>query len=241
MRINQYLAKVIGIGRRKADEIVSKKSVKINSHIANLGDRVSSDDQIEVFDGKKWKAVGVGTNESKVVLAYKPPRVMTTRFDPEGRKTIYDILPSEFAPYKSAGRLDYLSEGLIILSTNGHLILSITHPKFKTKKTYLVGITKPLSEKHIQLAGSGSMVIEDYKLNPVKIYRAQTNNYSYLNIDPKLYWYEFTLSEGRNRQIRKMVANFGGGVCRLIRIKHGIFELSEKIYKSGYVTSNISI
>jgi 23S rRNA pseudouridine2605 synthase len=239
MRLNQYIAKNTGISRRKADEVISKGWVKIGGELAGLGVQVDDKMTISIFNGWSWSDVSPKGESSTVLLMYKPPEVMTTRDDPEGRKIIYDLLPEKYKNYKTAGRLDFMSEGLLVLSENGHLILSMTHPKFKTHKTYLVGLQRELSQQQIDLASSGEMEIEGYKLNPVKIDKVSIDKYLYLNPDRRVYWYEFTLSEGRNRQIRKMATQFGSGVHRLIRIRHGLFELTPEIKKKGFVESRM--
>lgn len=239
MRLNQYVAKLTGISRRKADSLIESGHVKVNQVIAELGVKVSETDKIEVFEGKVWKNLSQNTESSKVVLMYKPKKVITTSDDPEGRKTIYDVIPKEFKSYKSAGRLDYLSEGLIILSQNGDLILSLTHPRFKTRKSYLVGMIKPLRPAQIKQAKSGVIEIEGYKLNSVTIEPADVYRYNYLKLETSLYWYNFILNEGRNRQIRKMATFFKNGVGRLIRVEHGPFSLTPEILKKGYLETTM--
>jgi 23S rRNA pseudouridine2605 synthase len=234
MRINQFIAKSTGISRRKADEEIKSKRVKVNGTLAELSHSVTEEDTIEYFNGKVWSTLSADNDDNTVVLMYKPVQVMSTRSDPEGRKTIYNVLPSKYRDFKSAGRLDYMSEGLLILSRNGKLILSLTHPKFKTKKRYLLGLKNVLSQKHIDLAQSGDLVIDNYKLNPVNIEEANTAHYQYLRLDPKSHWYMVTLSEGRNRQIRKMIQKFGNQITKLIRVSHGTFELDEEVYRKRY-------
>ena len=239
MRINQYLAKQLGISRRKADQWIQQGLVKINSAPAILGTIIQNTDQVEVYTPKGWQNVSPQSETAKIVLMYKPPKTMTTRFDPQGRRTIYDLLPKNFKNYKPVGRLDFMSEGLLILSQNGHLIFSLTHPKFKTQKVYLVGLIKPLTQEQIALAQSGTMELDSYLLNPVKIVLADVKQYQFLGLSRQHYWYAFTLSEGRNRQIRKMVHFFHNSVVRLIRVSHGQFQLTPKIYRQGYVLTTL--
>lgn len=239
MRINQYIAKSKGISRRKADEAIKSSFVKVNGDLAQLQYYVQTDDLIEYYDGKKWTNVAPHNENNTVLLLYKPKKVVTTHFDPEGRKTIYSLIPKEFDGYKSAGRLDYMSEGLIVLSQNGNFILSLTHPKFKTSKKYLVGLSKPLNHSQIQDASSGTMEIDGYKLNPVIISKARIDDYSYLRLEKNLFWYSFELKEGRNRQIRKMMGEYNNPVKRLIRVAHGHYTLSPEILKKGYSMSTV--
>ena len=239
MRLNQYIAKHTGISRRKADTIISYKEAKVNDEIAVLGTKVGEEDKVEVFDGRVWKNISKNTDQSTVLLLYKPKKVMTTRDDPEGRETIYDVIPPEFEDYKSAGRLDFMSEGLLVLSQNGHLILSLTHPKFKTKKSYLVGLHSRLTPEQIEIARNGEIEIEDYLLNPVEITDADAKKYGYLRLQRGFYWYDFTLTEGKNRQIRKMATYFNNSVGRLIRVAHGHFSLTPEIFEKGFVMTSM--
>jgi len=239
MRINQYLAKQLGISRRKADQWIQQGLVKVNSSPALLGAIIQDTDQVEVYTDRGWRNVSPQNQANEVILMYKPPQVMTTRFDPQGRKTIYDLLPSYFKNYKPVGRLDFMSEGLLILSQNGHLIFALTHPKFKTQKVYLVGLVKPLTVEQIALAQSGTMELDGYLINPVKIMPTKASIYAFLKLSTQYYWYTFTLSEGRNRQIRKMVHYFHNSVVKLIRIRHGQFQLTPEIYHRGYIVTNL--
>jgi 23S rRNA pseudouridine2605 synthase len=237
MRLNQYVAKHTGISRRKADEQIQNGRVRINGELNKLGSQVTESDLVETFNGKSWQNISQKSESSKVILLYKPPRVMTTKDDPEKRKTVYHLIPKKYATFKTAGRLDFMSEGLLVLSENGHMILSMTHPKFKTSKKYLVALSRPLLQKDIQKAETGNIVIEGYKLNPVQIETANLDDFKYLRLEKNKHWYVFTLSEGKNRQIRKMATYFKNIVFRLIRIEHGPFKLSEKVYKAGFIVT----
>jgi 23S rRNA pseudouridine2605 synthase len=241
MRLNQFLAKHTGISRRTADEVIKNGDVKVNGRPGVLGDKIENTDKVEVQRKGKWETFNLAEEESQVLLLYKPIFTVSTRDDPDKRRTIYDLIPRNFENHKSAGRLDYMSEGLLVLSTNGHLILSLTHPKFKTPKEYFVGLKKPLTHEQIDKAKMGQIELEDYLLNPVDIKPLSNNlasKYFYLKLENNLVWYSFSLSEGRNQQIRKMCKMFGNQVIRLIRVKHGRFELTEDIKKKGWMLVN---
>lgn len=238
MRLNQFLAKHIGISRRNADEIIKRGEVKVNHVEGQLHNQIEPNDMVQVLTKGVWKTFSLDSDEDKVLLLYKPIFTMTTRSDPEGRKTIYDLLPSQYFNYKPAGRLDYMSEGLLVLSPNGHLLLSMTHPKFKTKKVYIVGLQQSLSQKDVREAVSGGIEIDGYELNPVEILPVDTKHWSCLKLETHLHWYEFILTEGRNQQIRKMAKYFGNKVQRLIRIKHGRFAITPELKKETFLLTN---
>jgi 23S rRNA pseudouridine2605 synthase len=234
MRINQYLAYNINISRRKADEYISKGKVLINGVKAQLGEQVKDGDVLEYFDIKANKIkleVNLLKDKNQSILFYKPIFCLTSKFDPEKRKTIYDFLPKTFHHLKPAGRLDYMSEGLLVLSNDGDQINELTHPKFNKNKVYFVAVKLPLAEKDLKQFAQG-FVIDDYTLNPVLVSRLKDDdliNYSYLNLQPDLFWYSFELSEGRNNQIRKMILVKGQKVQRLIRVKQGNYSMSKEL------------
>jgi 23S rRNA pseudouridine2605 synthase len=237
-RLNQYLAKNTGISRRQADEMIGSNKVKINGVIATLGQKVDEEkDKVEVVE--KWATKKIEAQQIAVqtIVFYKPIFSLTTRKDPQGRKTIYDFLPHHLHNLKPAGRLDYMSEGLLIMSNNGDLINELTHPRYESDKSYLVGLNQSLTSVQLAQASSGKMEIDGYEINPVIITELSStgrSKFDYLGLNSKLYWYRFDLSEGRNNQIRKMCEFFNKRVVRLIRTKQGQYELTQSLYKNKF-------
>ncbi len=242
MRLNQYIAKYQSISRRHADELISDVKVFVNSLPAVLGQQIDETKDLVVI--QKFKDPTKGSIEiqpktfcKQTVLFYKPIFCLTTRFDPQKRKIIYDFLPKQFFNLKPAGRLDYMSEGLLILSNDGELIDDLTHPKNQHTKSYLVGVNQKLGSNFLKVAKSGSMEIDDYQLNQVNIEpldKTEHSSYSYLKLNHDLHWYKFVLTEGRNNQIRKMVEAFGLRVQRLIRIQQGQYSLTQELFTDKY-------
>lgn len=232
MRINKFLAQVLGLSRRSAEILVNASHVKVNGTLSKLFTTVEESDSVEVFENGKWVTL-TGLDNKRTVLMYKPIFCVTTRVDEVKRKTIYDFLPKSFLELKSAGRLDYMSEGLLVLSNDGDLIHKLTHPSNETKKVYLVGLRGSFKPKEIKEMEEG-ITIEKYKLNPVKVEKYAGDKYEYLRLQPSLTWYIFTLTEGRNNQIRKMTEYFGLKVQRLIRIEHGNYKLTKELYKNRW-------
>jgi 23S rRNA pseudouridine2605 synthase len=227
MRINKYLAQHMGISRRQADELIKRGEVKRNGTVAELNNQVEEQDNIEVLMKMQWKNIG-GT-ELKTAVIYKSIFTVTTREDEENRATIYERISPEYRSLKSAGRLDYMSEGLLVLSNDGDLIFRLTHPKNETKKVYLVSLIDPFDKKDIDLMKKG-FELEGYNLNPVVV-TDYDGKYEYLKLDSRKFWYYFTLTEGRNNQIRKMCMLLGKKVARLIRVEHGEFILTPELYE----------
>jgi 23S rRNA pseudouridine2605 synthase len=237
-RINQYLAKHLPLSRRSAEKYITQGLVKINGKQAALNTLVEEKDTVEVFFQQNWKKLAYSDNkENQTILFYKPPFAITGKKRDSDKKTIYNYLPKIYHSLNPAGRLDYLSEGLLILSNDGLLINELTHPKFGHTKTYLVNIDKRFSEKERKSLERG-VILDNYKLRPIQITltsNTMLKKYSFLKLNPKGYWYFFALSEGRNNQIRKMCKLVDKKVYRLIRIRQGKYELSPKLFKNGII------
>ena len=268
-RINQFLAKSLGISRREADNYVERGLIEVNGSLAGFSDRVGDEDVIKIYENDNWRNLNQTKVIEQTVLFYKPIFSITSNYDPQGRKTIYNYLPTKYHQLKSAGRLDYMTEGLLILSNNGNLIQDLTHPKNEHQKMYLVGLKEKLSKEAFTSFEKG-FVLEDKKLNPVKVTElkseastvsskkdpAKTNKpaptvlkhavitgknlgdqaeYFYLNLQPNFFWYKFTLTEGRNNQIRKMVESFESKVLRLIRVQQGDYKLTKELFEEKMI------
>lgn len=234
-RLNQFLAARTGVSRRDADVWIREGSVTYNGKPGNLFDRVSEDDLVAYKKDGKWVELDPIT-EGKTILMFKPIFTVTTRKDPEGRKTIYDRIPSAFKDLKPAGRLDYMSEGLLVLSSDGQLIQELTHPKFEHEKVYLVGTTTEIPDKVFEMFTNG-FDLEGVPLNPVQVRQLRENNaeFNYLKLQPNLTWYKFSLTEGRNNQIRKMCWAFDIKVQRLIRIQQGPYKLTKELFFAKFL------
>jgi 23S rRNA pseudouridine2605 synthase len=233
MRINKFLAQSLGLSRRNADDLIRDKQVKINSTTAELFNTVEEKDSVEYRENGQWVALN-DLKKTRTTLMYKPIFCVTTRDDEMKRKTIYHFLPPSYLELKSAGRLDYMSEGLLVLSNDGDLIYRLTHPSNESKKVYLVGVRGSFRPKEIAEMGEG-IVVENYNLNPVKVEKYEGKQYDFLRLQPSFSWYIFTLTEGRNNQIRKMTEYYGIKVQRLVRVEHGEFKITSDLYKKRWL------
>lgn len=212
MRINKFLAESGVASRRGADQLIKEGFVKINGKVCNLGDEVLSDDSVTVK--------GVPVNKVKKYDYYimnKPKGYVCTVKDDKGRKTVMDLLPPKTERLFPVGRLDYDTEGLLILTNDGDLTYRLTHPKNEVTKTYLVKTEKPVNEDSLNKLRAG-VYIDGVKTNKCKIKLIETTkSYSKVHI---------TISEGRNRQVRKMFETIGANVDFLKRIKIGDLTLT---------------
>ncbi len=237
MRINQFLAKNLGISRRQGDEIIQQSKVRLDGQKAQLFDKINSDSVVEVLKNNSWIKISI-KKESSTILFYKPVFCLTTRSDPEKRKTIYDFLPTSFFSLKPAGRLDYMSEGLIVMSEDGNLIQSLTHPKNGHPKEYLVALSSELDKEFIEHLYKG-INLDNYNLNPVKVTLFEDfDKYSYLKLNSKQIWYKFLLTEGRQNQIRRICELKSQKVIRLIRVRQAQFSISKELYIKKWLNIN---
>ena len=212
MRINKFLAESGVCSRRTADKLIEDGVVYINGKVANIGDEVEESDNVKV-NGKTVKPV----KKYEYYIMNKPKGYVSTVKDDKGRKTVMDLLPDCSKRLFPIGRLDYDTEGLLILTNDGTLTFKLTHPKNEIPKTYSVRTEKPVSEEEIQKLRFGVYIdgVKTKKCN-IKIIE-QNKNYTKVHI---------TITEGRNRQIRKMFEAIGSGVAFLKRIKIGDLTLS---------------
>lgn len=217
IRLNKYIAQCGVASRRGADELVFAGKVLVNGEVADSpGIKVSANDSVQV-NGRSISLPGAENDIT--ILLHKPVETVTTAKDPQGRKTVLDLLPEKIRNMRPfpVGRLDFFSEGLLLLTTDGDLCYRLTHPKYHLPKVYKVTIRGSVPEKAIKTMKAGMTLAEGDKLAPVKVVArkpvAGTQTI------------EMTLIQGVNRQIRRMCDEFGLTILRLHRIKQGPIEL----------------
>lgn len=205
-RLQKILSQCGITSRRKAEEMILQGEVTVNGQIAVLGMKADPErDHIKVR-GKILKTV-----HSKVYLLFnKPERCITSLSDPEKRSTIMDYLRGIKSRVYPVGRLDYNSEGLVLLTNDGELAHAILHPTRKIPKTYLVKIDGVLEDKDISQLKKG-MKLEDGITAPARIEKVRKMKANS--------WVEITIHEGRKRQVRRMFERLGHPVIRLKRTR----------------------
>ena len=213
MRINKFLAYSGVASRRTADKMIDDGQVKINGKVCNPGDDVNiSSDSVSV-NGKLVNII----KKYDYYIMNKPKGYVCTVKDDKGRKTVMDLLPNNSKRLFPVGRLDYDSEGLLILTNDGDLTYKLTHPKNEVPKTYLVKTEKPVSDDDLIKLRSG-VYIDGVKTKKCNVRLIETTKSG-----SKLH---VTITEGRNRQIRKMFEAVNNNVDFLKRIKIGDLVLS---------------
>ncbi len=213
MRINKFLAEQGIASRRGCDELVAEGRVKINGKTAKAGDDVSASDSVEL-DGK--------TLSHKVKYEYyllnKPKGCVCTVSDEKDRKTVMDFLPAGAGRVFPVGRLDYDTEGMLILTNDGDLAYRLTAPKNEIPKTYLVRIEGTVTDQQLNRLRAGVEIERGVVTKKCKINVTETNKaYTKLQV---------VLTEGKNREIRKLFEAVGKNVNFLKRIKIGELTLT---------------
>ncbi|WP_270940239.1 pseudouridine synthase [Romboutsia lituseburensis] len=227
MRINKYIASCGVASRRKAEEIILQGRVKVNGKtVEELSFSVDENNDIVEIDNEQ-----IGLDEKKVyIVLNKPEGYITTVKDQFDRPSVLDLVKDIKERIYPIGRLDYETSGLLILTNDGDLTYTLTHPKHEVDKTYMAivkGIPTPEQMKDFE----SGLYIEDYKTAPAKIKivkKDEEKNYAICQIK---------IHEGRNRQVRKMCRAINHPVMRLRRVAMGKITLKEtEIGKYRYLT-----
>ena len=220
-RIQKVVAAQGVYSRRQVEKLIEDRKIKVNGIIVSQkGIKVDpSVDRIQI-DGKAFEYEG--KPEFAAILINKPRRVLVTRSDPENRKTVYDLLPKKWQLLKPVGRLDYNSQGALIMTNDGDLILKLTHPRYHLEKVYEVKVTSVPDEKQLKRLRQG-IVIDGERTLPAKVTVMKKYESSVI--------LKFVLFEGKNRQIRKMCEAVGLTVKELRRMSIGPVKL--KMLRSG--------
>ena len=213
MRINKFLADKGIASRRHADEMITAGRIKINGKIATLGANIEDGDVVLVDD----MPVSSAEKTEKYYIMNKPKGVVCTVSDDRGRKTVMDFLPDGVVRLFPVGRLDYDTEGLLILTNDGDLAFRLTHPTSEIPKTYMARIEGTMTEKDLNRIRSG-IELDGVMTKKCKAHIVETNK-SYTKV-------QITITEGKNRQVRRMFEAIGRNVEFLKRISIGQLKLT---------------
>lgn len=211
MRLNKFIAASGITSRRKADQLIAAGEISLNGKvITELGTEVFENDIVT------YKGQIINEEKSKIYLMLnKPPKYLSSVSDDRDRKTVIDLVKNTYSErLYPVGRLDYETEGLLILTNDGDITNKLTHPKHHIKKTYLVKTDKPITKEIISNLENG-VLIDDYMTKKAELKLDIKNNNQC----------EITIGEGRNRQVRKMFASQGLEVVYLKRLSMGDLKL----------------
>lgn len=212
-RLQKVMAHAGVASRRKSEEIIAEGRVKVNGEIiTEMGFKVEPEQDQIIVDGE------IITEEKKVyLLLNKPEGYITTVSDPKGRPTVMDLIPDLKQRLYPAGRLDYDSSGLLILTNDGDLTYKLTHPKKEVNKKYRVLAAGEIIESDFKKFENG-MIIDGKKTSA-----AEVSNINYQNDKTQ---FEIVIHEGRNRQVRRMIKIAGYQVLSLKRIAFSFLDLN---------------
>ena len=204
------------MSRRAAEEQIRLGKVRVNGRVANIGDSIEAGVDVVEFNGS---IIIPKCDEKLCIMLHKPRGYVTTMSDEKGRKNVSMLVSDLNVRVYPIGRLDMDSEGLLLLTNDGQLAEKLTHPKHDIPKIYHVTVKGQVIDRQIEEL-SAPMVIDGYKIMPVKVTRLNT-----AERDPRFTELEMTLFEGRNRQIRKMCEGVSLSIHRLKRVAIGNLRL----------------
>ncbi len=205
-RLQKIISKCGIASRRKAEELILEGRVTVNGAVAAIGMKADIENDHIKVSGKLL----IGGGPRVYLIFNKPVKCITAMHDPEGRPTVKKFMKGVKAKVFPVGRLDFLSEGLLIMTNDGELTNAILHPKNKIPKTYLVKIDGILDDKDILRLKKG-IKLQDGMTAPAKVRKTKKTEANS--------WIEITIHEGRKRQIRRMLERLGHPVIRLKRIR----------------------
>jgi 23S rRNA pseudouridine2605 synthase len=212
MRIQRALARAGILSRRKAEELVANGRVTVNGTLAQVGQTVDPERDVIKVDGER---IGAPAPLEWFVL-HKPAGVITSRNDPEGRKTVFDLVPAR-PGLTYVGRLDFLTEGVLLLTTDGAAAHRLTHPSHEVERTYVASVLGD-GDMAVHMAREG-VELEDGIVKPKRI--------SAEKLGRGRWELTITIAEGRNREVRRLCEACGLEVDRLVRVKFGPVELGD--------------
>jgi pseudouridine synthase len=213
LRLNRYLA-AAGVGsRRQCDELIRAGRIRVNEiPTSELGTKIDPERDAVFVDGVRVEAARC----ARTIALHKPPEVLVAARDVRGRSTVMDLVSDAPGRVFPVGRLDYRSEGLLLLTNEGELAFRLAHPRYKVEKVYEVDVAGDVPPRVLE-ALRGGVVLEDGPTQPAHVV--------VLRRDADRTRLEIRLREGRKRQIRRMIALFGLTVIRLVRVRFGSVSL----------------
>ncbi|MDH2925061.1 23S rRNA pseudouridylate synthase [Nicoletella semolina] len=226
-KLQKILARAGQGSRREIEQVIAQGRVSVDGKMATLGDRiqVSSSTKIRI-DGNLISLIPTQKAICRVLMYYKPEGELCTRSDPEGRSTVFDRLPRlTGSRWISVGRLDINTSGLLLFTTDGELANRLMHPSREVEREYSVRVFGEVDEAMLQRLRKG-VQLEDgtAQFKQIKAVGGTGINQ----------WFDVTLTEGRNREVRRLWESQGIQVSRLIRIRYGNIKLEKSLPRGGW-------
>ena len=220
-RISKYLSRVGACSRREAERLIEQGYVTVNGAVITTP--VTFVDDTDMITLRGEELAKKSDNPCRVWCYYKPVGLVTTHHDPEGRPTVFESLPKHMPRVISVGRLDLNSEGLLLLTNDGAFARMAEHPKTGWTRVYKVRVFGLFQKNMFDPLKTG-VTVEGvhYKGVAIDILSDIIESKS-----PRNFWLKMTLTEGKNREIRRLMSHIGLDVNRLIRLSYGPFELGD--------------
>ncbi|MGE0441082.1 MAG: pseudouridine synthase [Gemmatimonadales bacterium] len=212
MRLQRALARAGIASRRRAEELIEAGAVTIDGKVASLGSKVDPDRQSIKVRGRK-----VHQLESRWLVLHKPLGVVTTADDEQGRRTVLDLIPNNRG-LTYVGRLDVMTTGLLLLTTDGEAVHRLTHPRYRIPRRY-TALVHGVESARLAEALRGRVVVDGRPVVPLAV-RVRPGREGRSLVD-------VTLAEGRNAVVRKWIGAVGGKVERLARLSYGPIRLGD--------------
>lgn len=214
MRIQKLLSRAGVTSRRAAETLMREGRVHVNGHpVTTLGTRVDPDRDVVEVDGRR-----VSIQATRWIVLHKPAGALTTRVDPHGRRTVYDLLPAEHAACRYVGRLDLDTEGLLLFTNDGELAHRLLHPSSAIEREYRAGVRGLPSADRLRALTRG-VELDD---GPARALRARV-----LERQPEGGVLALVLAEGRKREVRRMLEAVGCPIRWLRRVRFGPVRLGD--------------
>lgn len=210
-----------GVGsRREIEQWIVAGRITVERKTATLGQRVTGRERISL-DGRELDTREQGPSPQRVLLYHKPEGEIVSRHDPQSRSTVFENLPAlEDARWIAVGRLDLNSQGLLLLTTDGELAHRLTHPRYEIVREYAVRVLGEVAPEGLARLKKG-IELEDGvgRFEKIELVGGEGANR----------WYQVSLLEGRNREVRRLWEAIGNRVSRLIRVRYGCIPLPREV------------
>lgn len=232
-KLQKVLARAGQGSRREIEAMIAENRISVDGKVATLGDRIDVHSGVKVrIDGHVVNLLHAQKEVCRVLMYYKPEGELCTRHDPEGRATVFDRLPRlTGSRWIAVGRLDINTSGLLLFTTDGELANRLMHPSREVEREYSVRVFGQVDEAMLQRLKKG-VQLEDgpASFKSIKAAGGQGMNQ----------WFDVTLMEGRNREVRRLWESQGIQVSRLIRIRYGNIHLMKSLPRGGWEEMNLT-
>ncbi|OKP03271.1 23S rRNA pseudouridine(2605) synthase RluB [Xenorhabdus eapokensis] len=227
-KLQKVLARSGHGSRREIEGYIQQGRISVDGKIATLGDRIEVNPAIKIrLDGRILNIKEPQKTVCRVLAYYKPEGELCTRHDPEGRPTVFDRLPKmQGARWIAVGRLDINTSGLLLFTTDGELANRLMHPSREVEREYAVRVFGEVDNAKLRQLTQG-VQLED---GPASFKTIAFKGGEGIN-----QWYNVTLTEGRNREVRRLWEAVGVQVSRLIRVRYGDIDLPKGLPRGGWV------